>query len=75
MKTLLEQTLDLLRSTSATVPEISRATGLNARWSYRLRDGDYLDPGVLKIEMLHRYLAEKVAKQQAEPQAKKKDVA
>lgn len=53
---LLSQTLDLLRCSGATVADISRATGLKPRWLHRLKAGDFEDPGVTKIETLHRYL-------------------
>lgn len=53
---LLDTTLSLFRASKASVPEISRATGLKVRWLQRLRAGDFDDPGVRKIERLHAFL-------------------
>lgn len=38
--------------------DISHGTGLKPRWLHRLKAGDFEDPGVNKIEILHRYLSE-----------------
>ena len=38
------------------VSDLARATGLKQRWLHRLLAGDFNDPGVRKIERLHRHL-------------------
>jgi len=56
MTTLLQKTIELLRNTDSSIDRVSAETGLGRRWLYRLLDGDFQDPGVNKIEKLHRYL-------------------
>lgn len=54
---LYSETLRLARESGKTVPDLARATGLKQRWLHRLLAGDFQDPGVRKIERLHKYLA------------------
>lgn len=53
---LYSETLRLARESGETVPDLARATGLKQRWLHRLLAGDFQDPGVRKIERLHKYL-------------------
>lgn len=57
---LLTETQHLFEVAGVAIPEISRDTGLKQRWLHRLFKGDYQDPGVRKIEKLHRYLSARV---------------
>ena len=53
---LYTETLRLARESGESVPELARATGLKQRWLHRLLAGDFNDPGVRKIEKLHRHV-------------------
>jgi len=53
---LYSETLRLARESGETVPDLARATGLKQRWLHRLLAGDFQDPGVRKIERLHKHL-------------------
>ncbi len=53
---LYSETLRLARESGESVPDLARATGLKQRWLHRLLAGDFNDPGVRKIERLHRHL-------------------
>lgn len=53
---LYSETLRLARESGASVPDLARATGLKQRWLHRLLAGDFQDPGVRKIERLHKHL-------------------
>lgn len=55
-ETMLLETLRLLRETDIPIVEICRETETKSRWLHRLMAGDFADPGVNKIERLHRYL-------------------
>jgi len=59
MKSLLERTTTLLRSSDKTVTVICRDTGISRRWINYLKAGEYKDPGVNKIETLYNYLSGK----------------
>ena len=60
-KTLLEETLELLRTSNVPLASICENTGVKLRWLHRLLDGDFTEPGVNKIERLHDYLAGNVS--------------
>lgn len=56
---LLETTIALLRE-HGRYREVADATGLGYDWLAKLAQGAIADPGVNKIERLHRYLSESV---------------
>ena len=58
---MLNQTLTLLRSTDIPMLQIAKDCGLKVRWLYKLREGEYTDPGVQKIERLYHYLMQREA--------------
>lgn len=58
--TLLETTLEKLRARGR-YREVSEATGLNYDWIAKLVQGHIEDPGVNKVERLHRFLTEEEA--------------
>lgn len=55
---LLNETLQLLADTDLPVAKIADDLGVSRRWLYELKSGDFVDPGVRKIETLNRYLRE-----------------
>ena len=57
--TLYEETLKLIKDSDMSAPDLARATGLGTRWMYNLYQGKYEDPGVSKIETIHKYLKRK----------------
>jgi transcriptional regulator with XRE-family HTH domain len=62
---LFTETIRLAQASDLSTAELARETGLKERWLYRLLRGDFQDPGVRKIEHLHKYL---VAREGPEPQ-------
>lgn len=54
---MLETTVHLLRERGG-YREVAEATGLGYDWINKLVQGQIKDPGVNKIERLHRYLSE-----------------
>ena len=58
--TLLETTLALLRERGK-YREVAAATGLGYEWIAKLAQNRISDPGVNKIETLHRFLTEDAA--------------
>lgn len=65
MSKLYEETIQLLKSTDKKQKQIAADTGLGERWIGRLKDGDFQDPGVNKIERLHNYLVDRKKQQQS----------
>ena len=57
--TLLSKTLRLLETTQIPVAVIASECDVSVRWIYRLRAGDYDDPGVNRIERIHAFLNRK----------------
>ncbi len=55
-KTLLQETLTLLRKSGLSSPQVTAGTGLKTRWLNKLLAGDFTDPGVNKIEKLNAFL-------------------
>lgn len=53
---LLDQTLELLKSDPRTLAELGRGTGLNYYWLRKLKLGRIKNPGVVYIEQLHKFL-------------------
>jgi UDP-N-acetyl-D-mannosaminuronic acid transferase (WecB/TagA/CpsF family) len=56
----MTETLRLLRETDIAALDICLATGIGVDWISRFRNGRMLDPGVNRVEALHRYLAVRV---------------
>lgn len=65
METLLARTQRLVRESGIPYSQISRDTKLNLRWLTYLMRGRYEDPGVNKIERLHKYLVDQAAQRGA----------
>jgi hypothetical protein len=60
-KTLLDETVELLKEDKGDWRNTAVATGLGYDWLSSLSQGRIQDPGVKKIETLHRYLKEKLS--------------
>lgn len=58
MSDILADTVKLLQRTKLTRREIAEQTGLGKDWLDALALGSIHDPGVRKIEKLHRFLSE-----------------
>ncbi len=57
-KSLLPITLELLRARSGQYRSIAEATGLDYQWLCKMSQGKIADPGVLKVEALHKHLVD-----------------
>lgn len=68
---LYEDTVCLYTTSGLSVIEISRATGLQPRWLYKLIGREFSDPGVRKVQRLNAYLRARavLAAPGAKPQA------
>ena len=55
-KTLLEETLFLLDNDKRNAMELSRASGVSYFWILKIKRRETVDPGVIKIEKLHKAL-------------------
>lgn len=64
-KTLLDETVELLRADRGDWKTTADKTGLGYDWLSKLSQGCIEDPGVKKIEKLHSYLTEKFGKSAA----------
>lgn len=53
---LLDETLRLLETTPVPVAQIARDIGCSERWLHKLKKGQFVDPGVNRIEGLYHYL-------------------
>lgn len=53
---LLDETRTLLDDRDLTLLDISARTGINFHWLNKFQQGKFADPGVKKIETLHRFL-------------------
>lgn len=53
---LLEQTLDMVRESPLSIPQIAVAADVDQRWLYMLVSGKIKDPGIKRITRLHDYL-------------------
>lgn len=59
---MLEQTILMLRSSERPAHELAAELGVSAKWIYKLKNDQWKDPGVKKIQKLHAILsAEKQA--------------
>lgn len=56
MGELLKQTLELARRTEIPVDRICQGARVKERWYFRFVAGDFEDPGVNKVERVHRFL-------------------
>jgi len=54
--TLLEETLNLLKSDSRTFGEIAEGAGCGREWLAKLAQGRIAEPGVNRIERLNAFL-------------------
>lgn len=68
MKSLHQETLQLLRNTHLTRREIAAAVGVSESWLSKFKHGRFGEPGVNTTEALHDFLLN-VERQQSEKRA------
>ncbi|MBE0454858.1 MAG: hypothetical protein IBX58_14400 [Roseovarius sp.] len=56
MSSLLDKTIDLMRSTDIPVKTVCKDVDLSTEWYHKVLAGKIRDPGVRRIERLHSYL-------------------
>lgn len=61
MANLINETVQLAKSTTMTVAEICRAAQIKPRWYHKLIAGEFKDPGFNKVTRLNRVLKGKAA--------------
>jgi len=61
-ETLLEETIRMARESGLSAEELAREAGVGGKWLRRLLAGDYIDPGVNKIEKLCKHLRRQAGK-------------
>ena len=57
MKTMLQDTLDMLHDTDLPRRIIAAESGLGLEWLHKLAQGRIPDPGIIRIQRLHDYLS------------------
>lgn len=57
MENLFETTLQMIRDSGLPLAQIAQNSGVGRRWIFDLMAGRYSDPGVNKIQRIHRYLS------------------
>ena len=58
-KNLLDDCMDMLRSTDLTLIEIANGADVGSRWLSYLVAGKYKDPGVKRIQRIYNFLIRK----------------
>lgn len=53
---MYDETIKMLNETKVPLKEIAEKTELKLFWLYRVKSGNFAEPGVRKIETLHKYL-------------------
>jgi len=64
MKTLLEETYDLLDSTPIPIKTVARHAGVGQRWLYKLYRREIENPGVVGVQQLNTFLKSTTNKRQ-----------
>lgn len=54
---LYNRTLELLRTSQFTLPEIFRRSGISFYWLKRFKEGRIVDPSVNKVQALYEFLS------------------
>ena len=62
---LLERTMDLLAESLAdptnSVSDVAAASGVGYEWLKKLKEGSIPNPGVIRVQALHDYLASRAS--------------
>ena len=66
---ILEKTLQMVRESPLSVPQLASNADLEQRWLYMLVNGKIKDPGIRRLSRLHDYLLAEQAAESGEENA------